>query len=307
MGSAVLDAIAPLLERQFGKIDLDRAGIEFHCPVDRIEQLPAGLLGLVLGELLGNRYKYTREQPVYPDEIDVGVARRELEEADRVHPGPEGGGRRAYADGLLAARIPEGADLLDFGCGGPAHKSYYARCRAVTGVDINPHALMYMRAFHPDRATYRFIWAPLGATELETASTECILASAVLGYLPPSMSNLIVDEMVRLLWPGGRLVIGHTAAFGVAEWLSGRGRLIERPDEPGSFHYKFTLPELCAVVRAKGLTVRKALRYVLKLPRTLRKRTNAVYLRPAVQSLDRVVNTVPGFATWHLVVAEKLQ
>jgi len=281
----MLDAIAPLLERQFGKIDLERAGIELHCPAGCTGQLPAGLLGLLLGEILGNRYKYTLDRPQYPDEIDVEAARNEMEEVDRAHPGPEGGGRRAYADAVMAECIPQGADLLDYGCGGPAHKSYYAGCRSIVGVDVNPHALMRMRAFYPDRTNHRLIWAPLGITEIEPESAGCALASAVMGYLPPS--------------------VGNTAAYGFAEWLGGKGRMLERSDHPGSFHYKFTLGEMRTLVASRGLRPLKSGRYVVKLPPSLRRRTNALYTRRAIQAADRLVNMIPGFATWNLVVAEK--
>jgi|GEM_PF-5761078 len=303
-----MELVQPLVMRRFGQVDLQRAGIEARYPSPGfLSSLPSSLFGLLLGELLSDRYSYLMDEVRLPDEIDVEEEKRQLLLMEERHSGPEHGPRRAYANSLLSAEVPQGAHLLDYGCGSGRYKDYYERCGSVTCVDVNLHALLHLRAFFPDREKIKVIWAPLGFADLKPGSFDCLMASALIGYVCPSVAERLVDEFAFLLAPRGRLILALVPALSYSEWPVGRSRLNENPKRPGAFHCKYSRRQLRNLLEKRGLRTLNAGRHLLKLPRGfVRVSTNRLYRHRPMQVLDRLLNSVvPGLSTWHILAAEK--
>lgn len=105
---------------------------------------------------------------------------------------------------LDAAHIPDGADVIDIGCGnGSALAALDARAGRLAGVDPTPRMIEMARATCP-RADLRV--APGEATGFEPQAFDVVMVINVIHHLDDSSAGLA--EAHRLLRPGGRIVIG---------------------------------------------------------------------------------------------------
>lgn len=280
----------------YGNIDLARHGIDLHIET---RGLPSGILGLMLGELLGDRYNYKNFS------VDVAKELSALRELDCNHPGPEHGARRSYVNSWLERQIPPDCNLLDFGCGTGRYKDYYNKASKVTAVDVNPYALMHLRAFFPDREKYSLVCAPFTLTNFESESFDCILLSAVIGYMPNSTANIILDECTRLLKDGGKIVVALLPTKGIADVGTHHMHVTELPNTPGSFHRKYGCNEMKRNLTARGYSVESVSNHVVKLPHFLRKHTNHLYRYGLVQSVDRILCSKCLLSTWQIIAGKK--
>jgi SAM-dependent methyltransferase len=122
-------------------------------------------------------------------------------------------GRAEIADAMASldrlGLCPAGDDALDFGCGvGRLTAALAARFRAVTGVDISPSMLAQARALHSGHDHCRFVHndSPgLGAFPDE--SFDLVYSSLVLQHMPTSLAGAYLAEFIRVLRPGGAIVI----------------------------------------------------------------------------------------------------
>jgi ubiquinone/menaquinone biosynthesis C-methylase UbiE len=161
----------------------------------------------------------------------AGDLERFLEQADRLE------GIRAVQRALRRALdLRPGMRLLDAGCGIGLETARLAAEHpetSVTGLDRNRELLrIAQRRVDPRPANLRWLEGDLTALELPGASFDAIRTERVLMYLPDDRFERVLDDLVRVLRPGGRLALfeldygGTILAPGsadraVLQWVSG--------------------------------------------------------------------------------------
>ncbi len=127
---------------------------------------------------------------------------------------------RLLAEPFLAyAAVPDGAAILDVGCGTGSLTFAAARGREVTGVDSSD---IYLKAARHRAQTeghsVRFEQADVRALPFANASFDAVLAQLVLQFIPDPAAAL--REMIRVVRPGG--------VVAAAVWSSGGGATVQR-------------------------------------------------------------------------------
>jgi SAM-dependent methyltransferase len=108
--------------------------------------------------------------------------------------------RHAWAADL-AARLPDGARVLELGCGGGTveTKELAARFR-LTGVDLSERQLERARRRVPEAA---FVHGDLTAVEFPPASFEAVVAFYSFNHVPRELLATVFGRIGRWLVPGG--------------------------------------------------------------------------------------------------------
>jgi len=133
---------------------------------------------------------------------------------------------RAGFPGAFFERIAEfgigapGQRLLDLGTGtGTLARGFALRGAAVTGLDPSDDMLAQARALDEDaRASVDYVTAKAEATGLEDATFDIVSAGQCWHWFDRPRA---AAECMRILTPGGRLVIAHF------DWLSLPGNVVE--------------------------------------------------------------------------------
>ena len=126
----------------------------------------------------------------------AAVAERYLEAVDATEFDP-----RLRFLGDLAARLPDGAEVLDLGCGaGRPNAALLARRFGVTGVDVSGRQLELARKEVP-AAT--FIHADLADVDLPAASFDAAVALYSIAHLPRERHGPLYARIAGWLRPGG--------------------------------------------------------------------------------------------------------
>jgi len=115
---------------------------------------------------------------------------------------------RARYTALLLNTLPEGADVLELGCGdgGPTTRALADRFR-LTGVDLSAEQIVRARE-HVPRAS--FIQADMTALRLAPASFDAVAAFYSIIHVPREEQPALLGQIAGWLRPGGLLV----ASFG---------------------------------------------------------------------------------------------
>jgi dolichol-phosphate mannosyltransferase len=158
--------------------------------------------------------------------------------------------RFRYVTELVAGQGP----VLDVGCG--SSRIIGALPRDSVAVDILRRKLRYARRFNR-----RLVHASGFSLPFADAAFPCVLCSQVIEHVPKD--SPILDELCRVLAPGGRLVLG-TPDYDHWEWVA-----IEKVYGmvPGGYadehiaHYSYD--ELKHLIEARGFTLEDA-RYILR-------------------------------------------
>jgi cyclopropane fatty-acyl-phospholipid synthase-like methyltransferase len=119
----------------------------------------------------------------------------------------------------LGSRLPDGARVLELGCGTGADARRLAERFRVTGVDVSAAQLARARQNVPDAD---FVEADFTALELSAASFDAVVAVYAFNHVPRELLAPLLGRIHAWLVPGGLLL----ASFGtsdteawVGEWL----------------------------------------------------------------------------------------
>lgn len=123
----------------------------------------------------------------------------------------------SWADQITGTLDPRGLDVVDIGCGGGIYSRAWRELGAasVTGVDSSRPILAQAAADHEKDSQLTFRSGEALATGLETASADVVFARALVHHLDDLRG--FVGEAVRLLRPGGRLLIQDRTLDDVAQ------------------------------------------------------------------------------------------
>lgn len=152
-------------------------------------------------------------------------------------------GMQAITRAVIERHYPRGSRLriLDAGCGTGAAMSYLSNYGAVTGLDLVPFALSLGRR----RGHARLACGSVAALPFQSESFDLVTSLDVLPMLRAGQDLAAVQEMARLIAPGGRLVL-RAAAY---DWLRGAH------DRLWDVAHRYAFDELRARVESAGLTV----------------------------------------------------
>lgn len=134
---------------------------------------------------------------------------------------------------IVTGFAPAGISTLDVGCGS---SQILAAFPEAVGVDLRYEKLMFMR-----RTNRRLVQSDGCVMPFSDARFDCVICSEVIEHIPDEGGRML-DELTRVLKPGGTLVIG-TPDYGKWQW-----RFIERMYKiaaPGAYgdehvtHYTF--------------------------------------------------------------------
>jgi ubiquinone/menaquinone biosynthesis C-methylase UbiE len=146
-------------------------------------------------------------------------------------------------------RVPPGA-ALDAACGTGRHTAQLvARGHRVVGVDASPEMLAKARARVPD-ADFRL--GDLRRLPVDAASVDLVVCALALTHVPDLAPA--VDELARVLRPGGRLVLSdfHPTML----LLGGTGFFVGEDGAPGNVRsYFHPHARYLAAFRGAGLDV----------------------------------------------------
>ncbi|HXA78378.1 MAG TPA: class I SAM-dependent methyltransferase [Candidatus Acidoferrales bacterium] len=165
---------------------------------------------------------------------------------------------RALRRALALAEIPSGAQILDVGCGtGRWLRRYQEFGFQPTGVDATPGML--------GRAIECGTTAPLIVGEacylpFADAMFECVSDITVVQHIPRPQQPLALREMVRVLRPGGRLILmellmgenAHIFPRSPQDWIQQVASCGAKPI--GWFGQEYFLFDRCFVRAARALT-----------------------------------------------------
>lgn len=112
----------------------------------------------------------------------------------------------------FARRVRGAGPVLDAGCG-PGRMSRYLHDRGVdvTGLDLSSEMVRVARRHHPD---LRFMVGSIEALPVRSGSLAGVLAWYSLIHVPPVAVPAAVGELLRVLAPGGWLLIGAQSGSG---------------------------------------------------------------------------------------------
>ena len=111
----------------------------------------------------------------------------------------------------LAAMLPDGANVLELGCGrGVPGTRELARRHRVTGVDISAVQIELARHHVPEAS---FVHADASELEIATGSLDAVVALFFFGHVPMEEQRELIGCIVRWLDDGGLLL----ATFGAGE------------------------------------------------------------------------------------------
>ncbi len=147
----------------------------------------------------------------------------------------------------FVSRLPEGARVLELGCGaGTVETRRLAQRFAVTGVDISPRQVERARVAIPEA---QFVCSDFTDLELPADSLEGVIAFYTLNHVPRELLAPLLASSHDWLVPGGVLCV----AFGTSdnpgwtgEWLGAETFFASFPPEVNS-----------QLVRAAGFTIER--------------------------------------------------
>jgi SAM-dependent methyltransferase len=119
-------------------------------------------------------------------------------------------GFRRFVEPLLAdARSARGAplEILDCGCGTGHNLAFLRRHGRATGIDVTWTALDFARR----RGEHRLARATAARLPFARATFDLVTSFDVLYALPDDTERDAIDEMFRVLRPGGRLLVNVAA------------------------------------------------------------------------------------------------
>jgi cyclopropane fatty-acyl-phospholipid synthase-like methyltransferase len=130
--------------------------------------------------------------------------------------------RHAWA-ARLASRLPEGARVLELGCGGGTRETRELAARFdLVGVDLSQRQLERARERVPDAT---FVHGDLTSIEFEAASFDAVAAFYVFNHVPRELLAPLLARIHSWLAPGGSLL----AAFGTGDEEEWYGEWIGAP------------------------------------------------------------------------------
>jgi cyclopropane fatty-acyl-phospholipid synthase-like methyltransferase len=108
-----------------------------------------------------------------------------------------------WLDDLLA-RLEDGSDVLDLGCGrGVPFTQKLARRHRVTGVDISPRQILRAGTLVPEA---KFVAADATSLEQPPESLDAVVSLFMLGHVPPEEQGPLLRRIGGWLRPGGFLL-----------------------------------------------------------------------------------------------------
>jgi SAM-dependent methyltransferase len=119
----------------------------------------------------------------------------------------------------LAVRLPDGARLVDLGCGGGASTAPFVSRFRVTGVDISAAQLELARERLPGT---EFVHGDITEVEFPRNSLDAVTAFYSLTHLPRTELGPLFERIATWLLPGGYLLASLGVEGGedwVGEWL----------------------------------------------------------------------------------------
>lgn len=120
---------------------------------------------------------------------------------------------KAARKGIVqAARAQQCGRILDVACGTGEQARMLARAGfAVNGIDLSPAMLTVARRKSPPAVTY--FRGNAENLPFESACFDCATISLALHEMPHEMSKGVAAEILRVLTPGGRLIVFDYAAL----------------------------------------------------------------------------------------------
>jgi ubiquinone/menaquinone biosynthesis C-methylase UbiE len=228
-----------------------------------------------------------------PGRVPAGDLVRFLEAADRLP------GIRAIQRAMRAAlELRPGRRLLDAGCGIGLEATRLARespGTQVTGLDRNADLLRIARQrTDPDLVNLRWLESDLTALELPDLSFDVIRSERVLMYLPDGDFERVLDELVRLLRPAGRLGLFELDYGATILTPGAAGDALLRTADDALFA---SLPQPLAGRRIPGLLAARGLREVAAEPFSFAV-SEPVWRRIVGDTLMAVAPPDPAISTW---------
>jgi cyclopropane fatty-acyl-phospholipid synthase-like methyltransferase len=115
----------------------------------------------------------------------------------------------------LHTRLPEGARVVELGCGGGTDETRaLAERLRVTGVDLSREQLARARTRVPNA---EFLHADLTELELPSGSVDAVAAFYVFNHVPRELLPALFERIHRWLVPGG-LLLATLGASDVPGW-----------------------------------------------------------------------------------------
>jgi ubiquinone/menaquinone biosynthesis C-methylase UbiE len=114
----------------------------------------------------------------------------------------------------LAGRLPDGAQLLDLGCGNGDKTSRLAERFELTCVDLSEEQLRLARVELPNAT---FVQADFAELAFPAASFDAVTAFYSISHVPREEHSALFGRIARWLRPGG-LFLASLSANGTSDW-----------------------------------------------------------------------------------------
>lgn len=159
-------------------------------------------------------------------------------------------------DQVMKGRYASSDRILDAGCGIGRNMTWFLLNRLdVYGLDLDEHSIAQLRLRYPDLPANRLQAGDIGQLPFKNDFFDHVVCSAVLHFAGSQTHfDSMLQEMVRVLKPGGTLFIRMAASIGIETVIVHLGNGIYRiPD--GSDRFLLTRPLLARLLAESPLSL----------------------------------------------------